>query len=128
MLPPVFGSAELKTRLVLCAVTIVGYQTFTRFKGQHTVQENVRQGMVNVMAQSNFKADYQRFHSDGNQISGVAISKDDPRIVLASAAVTAKLFHRNDVLSIGSETGKEKDVQFKPLSITGQETSRSPRS
>lgn len=115
----IFGNTDFSNKFVLCAVVAVGYQTFTRFKAQHTLKENARQGMVDLMAQNGFNADYEHFHSDGNQVSGVAISKDDPRIVLASAAVPAKLFHRDAVLSIASETGKEKDVQFKPLSITG---------
>ena len=114
-----FGSADLKTKVVLCVAIFVIYQAVSRFNAQHEVQESARQGMVNLIAENGFKPDYQHFFSDGNQVSGVAISKDDPRIILASAAVPAKLFHRKDVLSVASETGKEKDVQFKALSITG---------
>lgn len=114
-----FGSADFKTKFAFSVALFIGYQVVNRVKGQHAVQENARQGMVEVMAQNNFTAEYQHFHSSGNQVSGVAISKDDPRIVLASASVPARLFHRNEVLSIVSETAKEKDVEFKALSFTG---------
>lgn len=115
----IFGSADLNTKFILCAVAIVGYTTFSRVKAQHAAQESVRQGMVNLMTQSNFNAEYQHFHADGNQVSGVAISQNDDRIVLASATAPAKLFHRDAILSIAAETGKEKDVKFKALSVTG---------
>lgn len=115
----VIGDAKLTHKLTLVAVVVVGYQAYSRAKGQHKLKEDARQGMVNLITQNDFKPDYQHFFSDGNQVSGVAIGKEDPRIVLASAAVPAKLFHRKDVLSVASETGKEKDVQFKTLSMTG---------
>lgn len=115
----VFGDAKPTHKFTLVAVAVVGYQAFSRAKAQHTLKEDARQGMVNLITQNGFQPDYQHFFSDGNQVSGVAISKDDPRIILASAAVPAKLFHRDAVLSIASETGKEKDVKFKALSMTG---------
>ena len=115
----VFGDAKPTHKFALVAAVVVIYQAVSRAKGQHKLQEDARQGMVNLITQNGFKPDYQHFFSDGNQVSGVAIGKDDPRIVLASAAVPAKLFHRDAVLSITSETGKEKDVQFKALSMTG---------
>ncbi|CAM3689582.1 hypothetical protein [Paracidovorax anthurii] len=115
----VFGDAKLTHKATLVVAVVVIYQAVSRVSGQHKLQEDARQGMANLIAQNNFKADYQHFFSDGNQVSGVAIAKDDPRIVLASAAAPAKLFDRSNVLSVMSETGKEKDVQFKALSMTG---------
>ena len=115
----VFGDAKLSHKLTLVVVGIVGYQVYSRAKGQHALKEDARQGMLNLINENNFKPDHEHFFADGNQVSGVAISKTDSRIILASAAVPAKLFNREAVLSIGSETGKEKDVTFKPLSITG---------
>ena len=117
------GSASFDKKFGLCVVIIMGYivvsQAYNRAKGQHSLQENARLGMQNLFKENNFKPDYQHFFADGNQVSGVAISKDDARIILASAAVPAKLFNREEVLSVASETGKEKDVKFKVLSITG---------
>ena len=115
----VFGNTELKHKVVLVVAALVIYQVVKRVNGEHKLQEDARQGMLNLFTANGFKPDYQHFFSDGNQVSGVAIGNDDPRIVLASAAVPAKLFHRNAVLSVTSETGKENDVQFKLLSMTG---------
>ena len=115
----IFGSADFKTKAVLCVAVFVVYDGFTRFKAQHVQQESARKGMLDLITQNNLKPEYQHFFSDGNQVSGVAISKNDPRIILASAAVPAKLFHRSAVLSIASNTGKENDVEFKVLSFTG---------
>lgn len=115
----IFGSADFKTKAVSLVAVFVVYSGFTRFKAQHVQQESARKGMLDIITQNNLKPDYQHFFSDGNQVSDVAISKDDPRIILASAAVPAKLFHRNEVLSITSNTGKENDVEFKVLSFTG---------
>lgn len=119
----IFGSASFDKKFGLCVVLGAGYlvvsQTYNRVKGQHTLKVNAAQGMLNLFKENNFKPDYEHFFSDGNQVSGVAICKNDARIILASAAVPAKLFKREDVLSIAAETGKEKDVTFKPLSMTG---------
>lgn len=114
-----FGNTDFSNKFVLCAMAAVGYPTFTSFKAQHTQKENAQQRMEDLMAQINFKALYKHAHSDGNQVLSAAISKDDPRIVSASAVVSAELSHRDAILSIVSEMGEEKDVQFKPLSMTG---------
>ena len=115
----VFSDMKLSSKLGWVIAAIVVYNFVSRFKAQHAVSEEARQGMGKLYAENNFKPDYEHFFSDGGQVSGVAICKDDPRIVLASAAVPAKLFHRDAVMSIASATGKEKDVEFKLLSMTG---------
>lgn len=119
----IFGSASFGKKFELCFVLGVAYlvvsQIYSRLKGQHALKVDAAQGMLNCIKESSFKPDYQHFFADGNQVSGVAISKDDSRIILASAAVPAKLFNRDAVLSIASATGTENDVAFKPLSLTG---------
>ena len=114
-----FGDGKTSHRFVVLVAVVVGYQVYSRVKTQHAIQEGARLGMIELMQQHDFKPEHQHFHSSGNQVSGVAISKDDPRIVLASAGVPARLFHRSDVLGLASEKGKEKELQFKLLSMTG---------
>lgn len=114
-----FGSADFKTKAVMCVAIFVVYNAIARFNGQQALKVDAAQGMLKCFEENNFKPDYEHFFADGNQVSGVAISKNDSRIVLASAAVPAKLFNREEVLSVTSETGKEKDVEFKALSMTG---------
>lgn len=114
-----FGDAKISHRFGVLAGVVIGYQVYSRVKVQHAIQEGARLAMIELMKQNDFTAEHQHFHSSGNQVSGVAISKDDPRIVLASAGVPAKLFHRSDVLGLASEKGKEKEAQFKLLSMTG---------
>lgn len=98
---------------------VVFYNVVKRALGQEALKKEAAQGMVNLYVESSFKPDYEHFHAEGNQVSGVAISKDDSRIVLATAGVPARLFSRRDVLSVESAAGKEKDVQFRLLSPTG---------
>ena len=115
----IFGDAAFKDKAVVVLGVVVVYNAVSRVMGQEALKKEAAQGMVNLYAENSFKPDYEHFHADGNQVSGVAISKDDPRIVLATAGVPARLFSRRDVLSVGSEAGKEKDVQFKAVSFTG---------
>ena len=51
-------------------------------------------------------------------MSGGAISQNNAGIVLATAAVPAKRFNRNEALPVPSETGTEKKVEFQRLSMT----------
>ena len=115
----IFSGGQLKDKVVVLFGAVVLYSIVKRVMAQEAVKNEAAQGMQNLFTQNGFKPDYEHFHADGNQVSGVAISKDDPRIVLATAGVPAKLFPRKDVLSIGAQAGKEKDVQFKAVSLTG---------
>lgn len=51
-------------------------------------------------------------------MSGGAISQNDAGSILATAAVPAKRFNRNEALPIPSESGSEKNVESQPLSMT----------
>lgn len=115
----IFSSGNLIDKGWVLLGVVVFYNVVKRALGQEALKKEAAQGMVNLYAENSFKPDYEHFHADGNQVSGVAISKDDSRIVLATAGVPARLFTRRDVLSVESAAGKEKDVQFRLLSPTG---------
>ena len=114
-----FGDGKTSHRFVVLVAVVVGYQVFSRVKAQHAIQEGARLRMIELMQEHDFKPEHQHFHSNGNQVSGVAIRADDPRIVLASAGVPARLFQRSDILGLASEKGREQELQFKLLSMTG---------
>lgn len=115
----VFSDMRFTEKAGLVMGAFVIYNVVKRVNGQQAMKSEAAQGMLNLFTENSFKPDYEHFHADGNQVSGIAISKDDPRIVLATAGVPAKIFPRKDVLSIGSQASKEKDVQFKAVSFTG---------
>ena len=53
----VFGDAKPTHKFALVAAVVVIYQAVRRAKGQHKLQEDARQGMLNLITQNGFKPD-----------------------------------------------------------------------
>ncbi len=91
-------------------VTAVIYAIYEVYANKAAVKKSVGDSMKQKMEEASFKPDYEYFHADGLQVSGVAIKKDDSRILLVTAGTEAKFFDAKDVISVKSELGTEQDV------------------
>ncbi len=104
----IFGDAKPIYKIAYVGVAIFGCYAFFRIKAMYLLEQNARSGLDDIIKQNNFKLEYKHFFSDGDLVSGVALSRDDTRILLQSGNMPAKLFHRDEVLSIKRLTGVEK--------------------
>lgn len=97
------------------AIFITGslYGIYATVAAKAKIKKSVGDGMKNKMQEAAFKPDYEYFHADGLQVSGVAIKKDDSRILLVTAGIEAKFFESKDVISIKSDLTTEQDLQLK---------------
>lgn len=97
------------------AIFITGslYGIYATVAGKAALKKSIAQSMLSKMQEAAFKPDYEYFHADGLQVSGVAIRKDDSRILLVTAGTEAKFFESKDVISIKSDLTTEMDVQVK---------------
>jgi hypothetical protein len=102
------------------AITVTGglYAIYATVSRNAAIKKAVASSLIEKMKEASFKPDYEYFHADGLQVSGVAIKKDDSRILLVTAGTDAKFFESKDVISVKSDLTTEMDIQAK-RSMTG---------
>ena len=88
----IFGDAKPIYKIAYVGVAIFGCYAFFRIKAMYLLEQNARSGLDDIIKQNNFKLEYKHFFSDGDLVSGVALSRDDTRILLQSGNMPAKLF------------------------------------
>ena len=108
----IFGNAAPIYKIGYVAAAIFGCVVFYRVKTSYTLDQNARSSLDDIIKQNNLKPEYKHFFSDDDLVSGVAISKDDTRILLQSGKLPAKLFHRAEVLSVKTLKQGERDIEL----------------
>lgn len=111
----IFGNAAPIYKIGYVAAAIFGCVVFYRVKTSYTLDQNARLSLDDIIKQNNLKPEYKHFFSFNNLVSGVAIGRDDTRILLQSGKLPAKLFHRAEVLSVKTLTTGERSIEITHL-------------
>lgn len=104
----IFSNAKPIYKVAYACAGIFACYMFYRVKGEYLLEQNARSSLDDLIKQKNFIPDYKHFFSEEGLVSGVAISKSDPRILLQSGELPAVLFPRDGVLSIKRLKGVDK--------------------